>query len=54
MEDGDILELNFDDCIAHLQSTLRRFLSGPNQNWPKDAIMGRLTAHAAHYIQQFP
>lgn len=29
------------------------FLSGANPNWPKDAVMGLLTAHAAHHIQQF-
>ena len=29
------------------------FLSGANPNWPKDAVMGLLMAHAAHHIQQF-
>ncbi len=30
------------------------FLSGANpNNWPKDAVMGLLSAHAAHHIQQF-
>ncbi|MEC4890796.1 MAG: hypothetical protein RI101_12125 [Nitrospira sp.] len=29
------------------------FLSGANPNWPKDAVMGLLTAHAAHHLQQF-
>jgi hypothetical protein len=29
------------------------FLSGANPYLPKDAVMGLLTAHAAHHIQQF-
>lgn len=29
------------------------FLSGANPYLPKDAVMGLLTAHAAHHVQQF-
>lgn len=43
-------------AVKHLTlnaAEISTFLSGANPNWPKDAVMGLLTAHAAHHIQQF-
>ena len=43
-------------AVKHLTANaaeIATFLSGANPNWPKDAVMGLLTAHAAHHIQQF-
>lgn len=43
-------------AVKHLTANaaeISTFLSGANPNWPKDSVMGLLTAHAAHHIQQF-
>lgn len=43
-------------AVKHLTANaaeIATFLSGANPNWPTDAVMGLLTAHAAHHIQQF-
>lgn len=45
-----------DLAVRHLTANaaeISTFLSGANPNWPKDTVMGLLTAHAAHHIQQF-
>ena len=34
-------------------SEIAAFLSGANPHLPKDAVMGLLTAHAAHHLTQF-
>ncbi|MFO0774006.1 MAG: hypothetical protein U0172_04980 [Nitrospiraceae bacterium] len=40
--------------ITENAGEISSFLSGANpKNWPKDAVMGLLGAHAAHHIQQF-
>lgn len=45
-----------DLAVKHLTANaaeISTFLSGANPNWPKDTVMGLLTAHAAHHMQQF-
>jgi hypothetical protein len=40
------------DTLTSNAGEIATFLSSANPNWPKDTLMGLLSAHGAHHVQQ--